>query len=449
LIIKSAAPQRILLTGGRAPVALELARQLHTGGHTVYVAESAEYHLCRTSNAIAASFRLPPPRQQPEGYLEELARLLEELDIQLLLPTCEEIFYIAHGYEKLSRICRVLSPPLETLRRLHHKGDFIEQVYQAGLPAPETRLITDTAAWEQAQQSIVEWVQSVESFSDNSADDSSLRGNGIYDGPVVLKPAYSRFASRVLLPSFFQRLYRGGSQRKGSNSSLSAAVPASLSPAEPWIVQRYLTGESICTYSIVHQGVIVAHAAYRCQYRSSQAGASVHFEALDGAATLSWVQQFVETQADVQGTPFSGQISFDLIASDVDQQLYPIECNPRTTSGVHLFRPEDGLEMALLDPDQLIATQRIIQPQPGSRAMLTLPMLISGWRQGWSWQDWKRWFTAMRGTRDAVYHAQDRGPYIEQLRLVRAAWRLSRQQHITITEALTHDIEWNGQTIQS
>ncbi|ANF95507.1 hypothetical protein [Paenibacillus bovis] len=498
MITKTAAPQRILLTGGRAPVALELARQLHAGGHTIYVAESAAYHLCRTSNAVTASFRLPPPRQQPEAYLEKLSQLLVELEIQLLLPTCEEIFYIAHGYEQLNRICRVLSPPLESLRPLHHKGDFIRQVRQAGLAAPVTRLITDAVAWQQAQQSIRKWVQSVESLPEDLVDptwlqqpvatnadmpisslqaskpsrfadkslstvqtpsagragcqaedkDGSECSDGIYDGPVVLKPAYSRFASRVLMPAFFRQLYRDRGRRTDRQSTLSAAVPASLSAAEPWIAQRYLEGGNICTYSIVHEGVVVAHAAYRSQYRSSQAGASVHFEALDGADTLAWVRQFIEGQQRTQGNEFSGQISFDLISSAVDQQLYPIECNPRTTSGVHLFRPEDGLELALLCPDQLVAAQRIIQPQPGSRAMLTLPMLISGWRQRWSGQDWKRWFAAMRGTRDAIYHARDRGPYIEQFRLVRAAWRLSRQQRISVTEALTHDIEWNGQPIQ-
>lgn len=58
-------PRNILITGGRAPVALELARLFKAAGHRVYAAESAKYHLCRVSSAVEASFRVPSPGISP------------------------------------------------------------------------------------------------------------------------------------------------------------------------------------------------------------------------------------------------------------------------------------------------------------------------------------------------------------------------------------------------
>ena len=49
----------ILLTGGRAPATLELARAFHRAGHTVFMAESLRGHLSQPSNAITKQFCCP------------------------------------------------------------------------------------------------------------------------------------------------------------------------------------------------------------------------------------------------------------------------------------------------------------------------------------------------------------------------------------------------------
>jgi short-subunit dehydrogenase involved in D-alanine esterification of teichoic acids len=54
----------ILLTGGRAPVTLDLARAFHRAGHTVFMAESLRGHLSQPSNAVKAHFVVPAPRQE-------------------------------------------------------------------------------------------------------------------------------------------------------------------------------------------------------------------------------------------------------------------------------------------------------------------------------------------------------------------------------------------------
>ncbi|MEW4371329.1 ATP-grasp domain-containing protein [Paenibacillus kandeliae] len=465
----------ILLTGGRAPATLELARLLHQAGHIVDVAESLPQQLCAWSKAVRRSFVVPPPRQQPQAYIDELVRIVKQQQIDLLIPTCEEIFYVAHGREQLRQVCEVLVPMADQMRSLHHKGDFIRLVHAAGVDVPDTMVISSAEQWEVVQQG--HWSSRLP-LSDSMQDLDAM-----YDAPnvhpsrsLVFKPAYSRFASKVIMPAHNVAVSDHSAivddQAKRSTAPFIPA-PDDISEQQPWIAQAYVPGEQLCTYSIVYEGMVVAHATYQSRYRSSESGASVHFEALDCPDTLAWVQRLVQqwsfetntaapssddshmnntasptsqsSKKPLSPSTFSGQLSFDLIQERETGKLYPIECNPRATSGIHLFRAEDGLDQAITAPHLLVKKGQMITPQPGRRVMLTLPMLTSGWGRSWSSAQWKHWLKAMKGSQDAVFRWQDHKPFFGQFALVWAALRISRREQITITEALTHDIEWNGQ----
>ncbi|WP_339224401.1 ATP-grasp domain-containing protein [Paenibacillus sp. FSL H8-0332] len=399
--------RRILITGGRAPVALELARLFKAAGHRVYVAESAEYHLCRVSSAVEANFRVPAPRHHPQAYVQRLAALTEELGIHCLIPTCEEIFYVSAGLEHLTG-CRVLTPERSILAGLHHKGEFMVLLRSLGFKVPDTVLISSTEEWRRAVK--------------QAADKGEQR---------VYKPAYSRFASKVILPD-----KRSASTIPHSRVTKEVEPPAGLSAGAPWVSQEYIQGRAVCTYSIIHEGTVVAHAAYDSRYRTGRSGASVYFESLEHPAALEWVQRFAAA------TGFSGQIGFDFIEPE-NGTLYPIECNPRATSGIHLFSSEDGLTEALLNPGLLVQSGTIIVPRSARTAMLTLPMLGCGLKPGTG--GLRSWRQALLGAADVVYRKDDRRPAREQFRIVYAAWKTSRRHRISITEALTEDIEWNGE----
>ncbi|WP_244884068.1 ATP-grasp domain-containing protein [Paenibacillus graminis] len=399
-------PMNVLITGGRAPVALELSRLLRAAGHRVYAAESAEYHLCRVSSAVERSFRTPPPRHNPEAYIDLLAKLVEELHIDVLIPLCEEIFYISAGLDRI-RGCRVLSAERETLARLHHKGEFIVWARELGFPVPRTRLLSSPEEWR---------IQT---------DEAAHKGEA-----WVYKPVYSRFASKVILP----RTITGG--QEGLTGSRSLAAPRGISSAAPWVAQEYIRGEAVCTYSVVHQGEVIAHAAYGSRYRTGRAGASVYFEHLEHPAALDWVQRFSRAAG------FSGQIGFDFIQVQ-EGTLYPIECNPRATSGIHLFAAEDGLVQALLNPEQRVLAGTVSTPRSGRKSMLALPMLACALRPGPAGLG--EWGRALRQAEDVIFRRNDPRPFREQLRIVYHACRLARRNKISVTEALTEDIEWNGE----
>ncbi|WP_163568491.1 glycosyltransferase [Fodinicola feengrottensis] len=131
----------MLITGGRAPVALDLARKFaRRGARVVVVAESVSAQLCGRSRAVARTHRVPPPRQRPAAFVAALADIVRREEIDLIVPTCEEIFAVSRGLDALP--CEVLAAPLQVLRRLHSKWEFIEAARALGLPVPATWLIT-------------------------------------------------------------------------------------------------------------------------------------------------------------------------------------------------------------------------------------------------------------------------------------------------------------------
>lgn len=112
--------QRVLLTGARAPFTPGLARHLNDHEHRVVVADSLKFPITRFSRATAAFYRIPPPATQFEAFLQALIGIIRHERLEMLIPTCEEIFYIARGREALPPCRSVFADTLETLTTLHN-----------------------------------------------------------------------------------------------------------------------------------------------------------------------------------------------------------------------------------------------------------------------------------------------------------------------------------------
>ena len=377
---------RVALTGGRAPATLDLARVLARAGHTVFVAESVRWPLTRGAPAVAGSVRVPPPRQDPAGFAAALEQLLIRERIDLLVPTCEEVFHVARARDRLAAHSRVLCEPLEALHALHHKGRFAALAASWGLAVPETHLLT-------------------------GADE--LRAALARPGAWVLKPAYSRFAARTLLPPHTPR-------------ALARVEPT---PAAPWVAQRFMVGRALCTYSVAHAGRLAAHAAYPVSWSAGQ-GAAIYFEAIDHPAAQDWVATCVARLG------FTGQIAFDFI-EDAAGQLWVLECNPRATSGVHLLAAHPGFAESLWQ-----AGPEVVTPPPGPPRMLAAAMWLYGLRGGQSLRAWQR---AVRAGRDVISVPGDRAAGLRQWRALAEFGLRAARLGVSGLEASTADIEWNGE----
>lgn len=383
--------KRILLTGGRAPVTLELARLFRQAGCVVFVAESIPFHCCRFSRSVEKSYLVAPPRQNTRQFITDILEIIEKEKIDLLLPTCEEIFYIAQAHEELSLTCQVFSWPINKLNQLHHKGLFIRLAEELGFKVPKT---LQCGSREELQRIIDEW-------NDNSH--------------FVLKPVYSRFGTKVKIIS----------------SKKTPVNVKSVSQENPWLVQEFIEGDAFCTYSVVKEGKVVAHTVYKSEYRAGD-GAAITFSHVNHPGIEKWVTLFAEL------TTFTGQLSFDFIETN-NGDLFSIECNPRATSGIHNFAQQPEFIQAFLT-----SGVEVFYPKK-ARSMLSFAMILFALPRAVSGSSLKEWLSTFWQSKDVFFRWSDPLPFIHQVTSLIHFFLVSKRQKISILEATTWDIEWNGE----
>ncbi|WP_377506863.1 hypothetical protein [Octadecabacter sp. R77987] len=310
----------VLITGARAPTALHLARLLHDAGQRVILADSLAHPFAARSVACARYVQLPAPRFDLAGYTAALRDLIAQEGIKLVIPTCEEVFYLAQIWEQMP--CPLFAPPMDRLRDAHDKYTFVRQAAAKGLDVPDTHLI-------RSRDELV-----------------ALRDVA---GDFVFKPVWSRFASQVLI--------------RPKARALDAITPT---PAAPWVAQAFVSGQEICAYAAAVDGKLTALSQYTTPYRAGQ-GAGIYLRPVDDPAVRNFVQTYVAK------TGWHGQISFDFIRT-ADGMALPLECNPRATSGVHFFRDPKGFLGAM---DGIP-----IAPDVTSSQTLPLAMWVYGLRPG-------------------------------------------------------------------
>lgn len=384
---------RVLILGARAPACLEWARAFAASGWQVQVADSLHQPVSRYSRAASSCHHLPEPRHDLAAWWAALARLVQAQRIDVILPTCEEVFYLGHGVEHLSPLpCRVLTLPLSRLHPLHHKYRFA--CLTAGWPAaaPETRLL-DTL--------------------------SAVRALSATSGEWVCKPAYSRFASRTLI--------------RPAPAQLARIQPTA---SQPWVAQRFVAGREHCSYSLLVDGRLTAHACYHPRYRVGR-GSGIYFLPTDPAPIRAFVTRFG------QETGYSGQVAFDFIEC-ADGTCHVLECNPRATSGVHLFDDQpQALVAALLGQTDSLPAVPVLVPAPVPRMVALAMLLFAAPRHLFRPEFWQDFAAA----RDVICRHGDTGPLVAQVPgLLEIAGRAVRRRS-GLLAAATADIEWDGQDL--
>ena len=387
----------ILLTGARAPVTLDLARALSKAGHRVIAAESMEYPLSIHSSAFTRFYPVSAPNLSLENFRDDLLKIIELEKVDLLVPTCEEAFHLSKIRDVLMAKTKILVDTHEKLAELHSKFQFNEWVRSMGIAAPRSERVSTK---EEMKAAI-----------------DRMPGKN-----VVMKPEYSRFASKTFVLSKNEAFRR---------------VDEIFTPVN-WVVQECLTGQEYCSYSFAVDGKLIAHVTYDHEFTAGK-GAGICFEAIHHPVIESWVRQFV---AEIG---FTGQIAFDFI-EDEHGAVRPLECNPRATSGLHLIAQEKEFVNALVrttesaDPAALV-----IRPKRGTLGQLRLAMLVYGLPSVRSISRLWKWMKIFVTAREVVFSSRDPLPFFDQFVSFYRLIRESRQQKITPLEVSTRDIEWNGE----
>lgn len=381
-------PKKFLLTAGRAPSTLDLARQLNVAGHKVFIADTIVWHVCYFSNAVEKSFVIPSPRFQTEACITKLVEIINREKIDVLIPTFEEILYISRYLDRFPAFCKVFSSSFELLINLHNKWNFFELQNRYGIKAPEAFLI------------------------ETKEDLKKLNPTTSY----ALKASYSRSAQSVL------------------KTEPGKPIPEiEIEPHNPWIAQKWLEGNRYCTYSVCQEGRVTAHATYPVQI-AIQGHFCLNYEAVSHKGILEWVEKFAAL------TGFTGQVGFDFFET-AEGTIYAIECNPRGTHGLILFKPEDRLDLAFLNP---FLTPPII-PKEGNRKQVAAGMMCYGWKSAYKESKLLEFFKIYFTSPDVVFDRKDLKPFLSTPFVYSNYFYLSLRSRLNLPASFTHDFNWDGE----
>ena len=320
-----------LVTGGRMPASLAMCRALKRSGATVIGTDSLDTTPLSGSNAVDLYVKTPPPSKSPEEFLAALSQIIKEHNVSHLIPMYEEGYVVSASLPQLASAhasTLILVDTVETLSILDDKWRFIAHCKSLGLPVPNTAVVTSVAQLR---------------------DQITRLASGI-----VVKPVFSRFAQGVFIDP--------------SPEDLTQIHP---SVDSPWVVQERVIGPVASSYGICRNGKILVHGDYGNDFvvgaKSKQGlGASSSYQ----PTVLPGSLEFAETLFGSLG--YSGQYGLDYIVND--RGISCIECNPRATSGVHLF------ERDLSFGDIILGKPTMNQPRPSasSNHPQLLQCLISG-----------------------------------------------------------------------
>lgn len=386
----------VLILSGRAPVALDHARRFAQQGWTAYIGDSIACRLSGWSRAVAGKVVLASPRADPAGFVAGLRQAITRLGIDLVVPTCEEVFYLSRYRAALPASCRLAVDDFDKLRLLHSKWDFQALAQSCGGNPPPSAVV-------QTLDEARDWVRAT--------------GGGSCETGAVLKPEFSRFGVHV-------RLYPQG-------------IPDDAPPLAAqgrWVVQHHRAGTELCSYSIADRGRLLAHAVYRPAYRLRRSS-SYYFDHHSSPAIHAFVSRLVAHIG------FTGQISFDWIDGGGDTPSV-IECNPRAISGLHLFDFADAVPAALTGE----ATDCAMPT--ATRARMIAPLMLSaGLVQAANSAALSQWRADWRRADDVLVRGGDFLPGVGGLADIGSYTRLAIQGGHTLREATSRDIEWDGEEL--
>ncbi len=371
----------VLLTLGRLPKALEVARALQGAGCRVIVAEPFKRHLTGASRAVARSVVVTSPVQDREAYLREISDLAVAEGASLILPVSEEILHASLLHGRLPSGVRLAAMPHRTLLALHDKFSFAAVCRAAGVAAPETFALGDPRAVELARR-----------------------------GRTVVKPIFSC---------------------SGRGVRFLAAGEALPSADEPALVQEFCAGRLLSTFTLARAGEPRITVTYRGAVM--QGTVAVCFERIDTPPAVdAWVG------AMVRNTAFDGFISFDLV-EDAQGVIRGIECNPRATSGIHFVEPAD-LAAALLDP-QADGPLRFKE----NRLMQQFyPCLTETQRTMFGEGPFRENLRCLVAASDVTWSARDPWPLVSQPWTSWPIIEMAMRRRCTFGEVAMLDLAWSG-----
>ena len=365
----------VLLTLGRLPKGLDIARSFASLGWRVIVADPFGSHLMGVSRSVAKSYQIPPPATQSEAYLAALERIIIEESINLVVPVSEDVMFVSELPKFMRKPVPVFAMPAGMIQTVHDKFDFIEMAASFGLKVPESA-----------------------SFGTELAQ--KIAGKG----PFIVKPRHSCAGNGV-------QIFAKGAAIKAEKTD---------------VIQQLVQGAEQSTCSIAIDGTIVGTAIYRATMVSGTVACA--FERVETPKIDEWVNRFVAA------THWNGFISFDFIV-DFEGIPHAIECNPRTTSGLHFFVTED-IAPVILGEKSTISFRK-------ERELMQFWSCVQETQD--SFGNWPRFRSNLKqlwNTKDVTFASHDPWPMISMPWTARGIIAAARREKVPFGIAATRDLAW-------
>jgi predicted ATP-grasp superfamily ATP-dependent carboligase len=388
---------RVLVTTSRLPCAIDEIRKLGRQGHEVIATDTFRAAPGSHSRYVTASLVTSSPRRATAKFIAEIKDAIVGYGVELVLPSFEEVFYLARYRDELPSSASYFFPTFGLLARLHDKAAFLDVARDLGILVPWSAVVTSRDELRSATGSL-------ERF--------------------FARPVYSRGGVDLLTNA-------------GPLAGSLRIEDCAPTRAEPWIVQEFVSGEDLCTYSVVHHGKLSGHAAYIHPRQIEHAGGIV-FESVYEPECIRIAQAIAEA------TGYHGQMSLDFMKTQRGMVL--IECNPRPTAGIHVMSAED-LEGAIFD----VGAKKLRVAEPGVRrkysVALVRDMLLHAREAR---EDLRALFS---DAKEVVADPNDLGPALYQVLSYGhvIAYKLRNVGHThkntSLMAAYFDDVCWNGEPI--
>jgi hypothetical protein len=388
---------RTLVTTSRMPFAVDEIRKLGATGNDVTAVDTFKASPGSHSRGAARHIEVPAPTQATEQFVDAIVGIIDDHEIEWLLPMFEEVFFLAAHRDRLGDRCELFFPEFPTLAKVHDKVSFASLCRDLGLPVAESVTATSPVELKEATGRWEHW---------------------------FARAAYGRGGLNVLTNA-------GPLAGEGSIDDVEPT------PEDPWLVQEYLDGVDMCSWSVVHDGEVTLHATYEHALTIDDRGGIV-FESVDAPETLAATRLIVESLS------WRGQISFDFLRT-ADGVHHLVECNPRPTDGCTLATPGE-LDAALFGARP---AKPVVVPAGRKREIKEAVLRDMFQHLGRFRSD----FEAARGGADVYGARHDHLPLLytvlslQHVKAYRASLGLDHKTREDLTAAQFFDVAWDGAPI--
>lgn len=143
MISRSASPVRVLMSEGSSLSARESLTALGRAGFHVEIVDANPFCLARFSKFCRRLHRVPSFGADPQGYLDEVVRLLTDGRFDVLFPAHEQAYLFARFLDRLAPLTHIALPDFDVFERLQSKVGFARVLAELDLPSPPTVIASD------------------------------------------------------------------------------------------------------------------------------------------------------------------------------------------------------------------------------------------------------------------------------------------------------------------